>query len=120
MPFLLALLLAACATAAQPARVLDGDTFEMHGERIRLWGIDAPEGSQVCQRNGRGPGEATRGREIAPSPVRWMFAKRRRSLVVKAGPLGNLQPSDRRPARRFRPVRGRSGLRWLRSSRQHA
>jgi endonuclease YncB( thermonuclease family) len=24
----------------------------MDGERIRLWGIDAPEGPQVCQRNG--------------------------------------------------------------------
>jgi endonuclease YncB( thermonuclease family) len=52
MPYLLALLLAACAAAAQPARVIDGDTFDLNGERIRLWGIDAVEGDQVCQRDG--------------------------------------------------------------------
>ena len=24
------------------------DTLEVHGVRIRLWGVDAPEGRQVC------------------------------------------------------------------------
>jgi endonuclease YncB( thermonuclease family) len=38
---------------AGPIRVLDGDTLELAGERIRLWGIDAVEGDQICQRNGR-------------------------------------------------------------------
>lgn len=32
-----------------PARVIDGDTLEVNGQRIRLWGIDAFEASQVCQ-----------------------------------------------------------------------
>ena len=31
-----------------PARVLDGDTISMPGIRLRLIGIDAPEGSQGC------------------------------------------------------------------------
>src|ERR1700726_152858 len=31
------------------ASIIDGDTLEIHGIRIRLWGIDAPESSQVCR-----------------------------------------------------------------------
>ncbi|MHC2276369.1 hypothetical protein ACVME8_002980 [Bradyrhizobium diazoefficiens] len=30
------------------ASVIDGDTIEIHGTRIRLWGIDAPESDQLC------------------------------------------------------------------------
>jgi endonuclease YncB( thermonuclease family) len=29
--------------------VIDGDTLEMAGERIRIWGIDAPENDQLCR-----------------------------------------------------------------------
>lgn len=56
-PCLLALLLLpATAMPAQPlagtASVTDGDTLEIHGQRIRLHGIDAPESGQLCHRNG--------------------------------------------------------------------
>lgn len=32
------------------ASVVDGDTIEIQGTRIRIWGIDAPEGQQTCSR----------------------------------------------------------------------
>jgi endonuclease YncB( thermonuclease family) len=31
------------------ASVIDADTLEIYGTRIRLWGIDAPESSQLCR-----------------------------------------------------------------------
>ncbi|MFA5939445.1 MAG: thermonuclease family protein [Sinimarinibacterium sp.] len=34
------------------ATVIDGDTIEIHGRRIRFHGIDAPEASQTCARDG--------------------------------------------------------------------
>ena len=35
------------------ASVIDGDTIEIHGTRIRLFGIDAPESSQSCTARGK-------------------------------------------------------------------
>jgi endonuclease YncB( thermonuclease family) len=40
---------AAADNQAGQASVIDGDTLEIHGTRIRLWGIDAPESSQLCR-----------------------------------------------------------------------
>ncbi len=62
------------------ARVVDGDSLEIGGERIRLFGIDAPEGRQDCRdaqgRNFRCGDEARRaladmigGRPVACTPV---------------------------------------------------
>jgi endonuclease YncB( thermonuclease family) len=35
------------------ARVIDGDSIVVDGSEVRLKGIDAPEGRQTCQRDGR-------------------------------------------------------------------
>lgn len=52
-------LLAGCLALAAPvaaetvsgrARIIDGDTLELGGETVRLYGIDAPEMSQTCRR----------------------------------------------------------------------
>ena len=54
LALLLALLLSTAYGAAHAdtltgrATVIDGDTIELHGERIRLLDIDAPESRQTC------------------------------------------------------------------------
>ncbi|WP_244423211.1 thermonuclease family protein [Bradyrhizobium sp. ORS 375] len=60
--------------------IVDGDTLDIHGARIRLWGIDAPESAQLCRGRDRRPyrcgalaantlDEFTRGRIVRCTPV---------------------------------------------------
>ena len=66
------LISAAVAVGAQAAeitgraKVVDGDSLEIGTDRIRLYGIDAPEGRQDCRRNG----QAWRCGENAASKLR--------------------------------------------------
>jgi endonuclease YncB( thermonuclease family) len=39
----------AVETLVGNARVVDGDTLNIDGQSIRMWGIDAPESRQACQ-----------------------------------------------------------------------
>ena len=52
----LAMLSFAPATSAADligqASIIDGDTIEIHGQRIRLFGIDTPEHDQLCEAAG--------------------------------------------------------------------
>ena len=43
----------ASAALTGPARVIDGDTLDVGGVRIRLHGIDAPESKQNCRTGGK-------------------------------------------------------------------
>ena len=57
-PFILAVLLVAVvpvpglADITGPVRIIDGDTIDIAGERIRLHGTDAPESGQTCVADG--------------------------------------------------------------------
>jgi hypothetical protein len=44
---------AALADITGRASVIDGDTIEVRGERIKLEGIDAPERGQLCEADGQ-------------------------------------------------------------------
>lgn len=41
--------LALAETIVGRGSIIDGDTLEIHGTRIRLWGVDAPESTQLCR-----------------------------------------------------------------------
>jgi endonuclease YncB( thermonuclease family) len=57
-----------------PASVLDGDSIEIEGERIRILGIDAPESGQLCFRKSEPVEEGAWrcGRQAAQALAEWL------------------------------------------------
>lgn len=50
---LLSTLVVLSSPALAAVEIVDGDTLRVDGERVRLWGIDAPERAQLCRIAGR-------------------------------------------------------------------
>jgi endonuclease YncB( thermonuclease family) len=51
--FLLFFLIYQFSALAMDIKVIDGDTININGEKIRFFGIDAPEIDQECKKNGK-------------------------------------------------------------------
>lgn len=80
-PTLVDLMQGASSSASKPlrgagmiegsARVIDGDTLDINGTRIRLYGIDAPERKQTCKRTDGQPWQCGAG---ATAKIRQLVA----------------------------------------------
>jgi len=57
------------------ASVIDGDTIEIHGKRIRLWGIDAPESSQLCRNDDSNLFQCGRAAATALAGILWVIKR---------------------------------------------
>jgi endonuclease YncB( thermonuclease family) len=62
------------------ASIIDGDTLEIHGTRIRLWGIDAPDDKSQSEADHAGRG-IWAGSYVAP----WLF----RACIRQGGKPGD-------------------------------
>ncbi|MHC4040619.1 thermonuclease family protein [Bradyrhizobium sp. 23AC] len=57
------------------ASVIDGDTIEIHGTRVRLWGIDAPESTQLCRNDDSNLYQCGRAAATALAGLLWAIKR---------------------------------------------
>jgi endonuclease YncB( thermonuclease family) len=76
---------------AGPANGLDEDSIAVGGERVRLWGIDAPDLGQTCNRGGK-PWAC--GRDSARALERLVGGKMVRCLVILRDKMRRLVVGD--------------------------
>ncbi|MGY3472471.1 thermonuclease family protein [Bradyrhizobium ottawaense] len=57
------------------ASVIDGDTIEIHGARIRLWGMDAPESNQLCRNDDSNLYQCGRAAATALAGLLWAIKR---------------------------------------------
>jgi len=57
------------------ASVIDGDTIEIHGTRIRIWGIDAPESTQLCRNDDSNLYQCGRAAATALAGMLWAIKR---------------------------------------------
>ncbi|KQM34589.1 nuclease [Rhizobium sp. Leaf68] len=74
--------LAAAADITGRASVIDGDTIEINGVRIRFGGIDAPESRQICE---NAAGKAYRCGQASANALHAFLAKSRPTTCTATG-----------------------------------
>jgi endonuclease YncB( thermonuclease family) len=89
------------------ANVLDGDTLEIHGTPVRLWGIDAPESGQTCRGDDSLP---YRCGADAANDLDAFIARRTASCVPITLDCGDVFGWRSRPRRMACPQRPRARL----------
>lgn len=83
MRILFALLLVLSSPALAGVEIVDGDTLRIDGERVRLWGFDAPEKQQSCRIEGR------------EQPIGLQATEALRSLIARGGLRCEAKDRDR-------------------------
>ena len=73
------------------ANGLDEDSIAVQGERVRLWGIDAPDLAQTCTRNGKA---WACGRDAARALDKLVTGKTVRCLVITRDKMRRVTVGD--------------------------
>lgn len=71
------------ATVVGEITVIDGETLEFRGQRIKIWGVDAPDFNQTCEDKQGGVFDC--GKESASALSRWLTTLQ----PVQCEPRGN-------------------------------